>query len=104
MDKVAEDLKFGLDPNPTVFFSPYNLARVSRELGTLGYKNNDLMPMWFDKIDSMLKEHSREDYIDGAKVDLEKAMFGGLQGFTPRHYIYQGWATSEEFSQLVMTL
>ena len=30
MDKVTEDVKFGLDPNPNVFFSPYNLARVAR--------------------------------------------------------------------------
>ena len=31
-------------------------------------------------------------------------MFGGLRGFTPRHYIYQGWATDEEFNQMVETL
>ena len=80
------------------------MARVSRELGTLGYKNNDILPLWFDKIDSMLKEHSRDEYIDGAKVDLEKAMFGAQLSFTPRHYIYQGWASSDEFSQLVETL
>ena len=54
MDKVTEDIRFGLDPNPNVFFSPYNLAGVSRELGELGYKNTELMPMWFDKIESML--------------------------------------------------
>ena len=51
---MTEDIRFGLDPNPNVFFSPYNLAGVSRELGELGYKNTELMPMWFDKIESML--------------------------------------------------
>lgn len=30
MDKLAEDIKFGLDPNPNIFFSPYNMAKVSR--------------------------------------------------------------------------
>jgi hypothetical protein len=30
MDKLTEDLKFGLDVNPNVFFSPHNLAEVSR--------------------------------------------------------------------------
>ena len=54
MDKLTEDIRFGLDPNPNVFFSPYNLAKVSRELGELGYKNTDLMPLWFDKLESML--------------------------------------------------
>ena len=53
MDKVTEDLKFGLSPNPNVFFSPYNLGRVSRELGELGYKNTELMHLWFDKIDAV---------------------------------------------------
>ena len=54
LDKVTEDIKFGLNPNPNVFFSPYNLAKAARNLGELGYKNNEVMPMWFDKIDSML--------------------------------------------------
>lgn len=56
MDKVTEDLRHGLSPNPNVFFSPYNLGRVSRELGELGYKNTGLMHLWFDKIDSMSRE------------------------------------------------
>jgi len=51
MDKLTEDIRFGLIPNPNVFFSPYNLAKVSRELGELGYKNTDLMPLWFDKLE-----------------------------------------------------
>ena len=88
MDKVTEDVKFGLDPNPNVFFSPYNLAKVARNLGELGYKNTEVMPMWFDKIDSMLGKTSTNDYIKGAKVEFGQAMFGGLKNFKPRHYIY----------------
>lgn len=60
MDKVTEDLKFGLDPNPNVFFSPYNLAKVARELGTLGYKNTEMFPRWFDKIESMISPASTQ--------------------------------------------
>mmetsp|Transcript_36751 Transcript_36751/g.44956 ORF Transcript_36751/g.44956 Transcript_36751/m.44956 type:complete len:119 (+) Transcript_36751:393-749(+) len=26
LDKVTQDIRFGLDPNPNVFFSPYNMA------------------------------------------------------------------------------
>ena len=53
LDKVTEDIKFGLNPNPNVFFSPYNLAKVARNLGEIGYKNNEVMPMWFNKIEAM---------------------------------------------------
>ena len=70
-DKVTEDVRFGLDPNPNVFFSPYNMAKVSRELGQLGYKNTELMPLWFDKIDAMLERPTTEDYIAGAGVSFD---------------------------------
>ena len=104
MDKLTEDIKFGLDPNPNTFFSPYNLAAVSRELGEMGYKNSELMPLWFDKIDSMLKDHSREDYMESAKVDFSQAMFGGQLNHYPRHYIYQGFHGNQEFESHVQTL
>ena len=62
LDKVTEDIKFGLDPNPNIFFSPYNMAKVARNLGEIGYKNTEVMPMWFDKIESMLRATTNEDY------------------------------------------
>ena len=104
MDKLTNDIKFGLDPNPNIFFSPYNLADVSRQLGDLGYKNTDLMPLWFDKLESMLKQHSEQSYIEGARVPFEQAMFGSQKGFVARHYIYQGFANSDEFSDHIDTL
>ena len=58
MDKIADDLKYGLDPNPNAHFSPHNLARVSRELATLGYKNSQVYHLWFHKLDSMLSRPS----------------------------------------------
>lgn len=57
-EKVFQDIKFGLggangnDPY-SVFFSASNMANVSRQLGELGYKNTELLPLWFAKIDSM---------------------------------------------------
>ena len=77
VDKLTEDLKFGLSQNPNVFFSPYNLAEVSRQLGELGYKNTELTPMWFDKMENMLSERSMKEYIEGAEVPIGQAMFGG---------------------------
>lgn len=103
-DKVTEDIRFGLDPNPNVFFSPYNLAKVSRELGQLGYKNTDLMPLWFDKIDAMLACPGTEDYIKGASVSFDQAQVGGMLNYTSRHYIYQGFNDSQEFNEHVQTL
>lgn len=104
MDKLTEDLKFGLDVNPNVFFSPHNLAEVSRQLGYLGYKNSEIIPKWFEKIDSMLTEKDTQQYIETAKVSFSQAMFGGQKGFVPRHYIYQGFSNSEEFKSHVETL
>ena len=69
MDKVAEDLKFALKDNPNIFFSPYNMARVSREVGELGYKNNEVLSAWLDKLDAM---HRRAIGVD-PKVDFDKA-------------------------------
>ena len=104
MDKGANDLKYGLDPNPNAFFSPHNLARVSRELGTLGYKNTELMPLWFQKLDMLIGRPTMDDHIANAKVPFGQAMFGGMKGIVPRHYIYQGFSDSQEFKGHVATL
>ena len=79
MQRLTDDVKFGLDPNPNVFFSPHNLARVARQLGDLGYKNSEVLPLWFDKIDVMLQQRGLDAHIEGAHVPFEQAMFGGLK-------------------------
>ena len=61
MEKVFQDLKFGLvglkeDDPYSVFFSSYSMADISRQLGELGYKNTDLLPFWFAKMDAMLSD------------------------------------------------
>ena len=50
MNKVAEDIKFGLS-NPHANFTPAAMARVSRSLGSLKYKNSELVPLWLNKIE-----------------------------------------------------
>ena len=84
MDKVAEDLKFALSDNPNIYFSPYNLAKVAREVGELGYKNTEVIPLWFDKLDAM---HRRAIGVDPSidyeksKISLQDHMFGSQKGF-----------------------
>ena len=103
-EKVLADIKFGLggsagdDPH-SVFFSAANMADVSRQLGELGYKNTELLPLWFAKIDAMLADKYVQD-----SVSFEQAVFGGMKGFVPRHYIYRGFENDEEFREHLQTL
>ena len=96
-DKVFQDVKFGLagpkgnDPNFSYFSAP-NMADVSRQLGELGYKNTELIPLWFAKIDAMIAD---ENVLQ--EVSFEQAMYGGMKGFVPRHYIYRGFEDNKEF-------
>ena len=104
MEKVLADVKFGLggstghDPH-SVFFSSYNMADVSRQLGELGYKNTELIPLWFAKIDAMLADK----YVEDA-VSLEQAVYGGMKNFVPRHYVYRGFEDNQEFREHMQTL
>jgi hypothetical protein len=45
MTKVAEDLKYALTSDQ--FFSSHLLAKSARLMGELGYKNTELLPLWF---------------------------------------------------------
>ena len=107
MDRLADDIIFALKDSPNMQITPYNMARISREFGKLGYKNTELIERWFDKIHAM---HERSigtapitDY-EKAKISLEQIMYGGHKGTKPRHYIFQGFLTNEEFAEHVKTL
>jgi hypothetical protein len=104
MEKVFQDLKFGLaglkgDDPYSVFFSSYNMAEISRQLGELGYKNTDLLPLWFAKIDAMLEELKHEQILD-----FDHAVYGGMKNFVPRHYVYKGFEENSEFKEHMQTL
>ena len=78
-EKVAEDLKFVLHDNPNAYVSPYNMARIAREVGELGYKNIEILPHWFDKLDAMYRRAVGVDPLvdlEKAKVSLEEVMYG----------------------------
>lgn len=48
MQKLVDDLKFGLRPDQ--FFSPTHLAQTSLGLGEIGYKNTEVIPRIFEKL------------------------------------------------------
>jgi hypothetical protein len=50
MQKLVDDLKHGLSEDQ--FFSPTHLARVNQELGEIGYKNAELIPLIFGKLNA----------------------------------------------------
>lgn len=50
MDKIASDISFALNSENNVFFSAKNMARSSRKLGELGYKNTELIDIWLKSL------------------------------------------------------
>jgi hypothetical protein len=50
MDKVASDINFALNKDNNTFFSSHNMARTSRKLGELGYKNTEMIENWLTSL------------------------------------------------------
>jgi hypothetical protein len=50
MDKIASDISFALNSENNAFFSAKNMARSSRKLGELGYKNTELIDLWLKSL------------------------------------------------------
>lgn len=85
MDKVASDINFALKQENNTFFSPYNMARASRQLGHLGYKNTELIENWLQNLPSILNGANQNAT---AMPDFESVVFGSFKNFKPRHYIF----------------
>ena len=56
MEKVASDLMFAFEKPQHANFGTANMAKVSRTLGELGYKNTDLITAWFDRLDQLVRK------------------------------------------------
>lgn len=56
MDKVASDINFALSPENNIFFSTNNMARTSRSLGEIGYKNTEIIENWLKRTENLLNE------------------------------------------------
>lgn len=101
MQKLIDDIKFGLRPDQ--FFSPVHLAETSEKLGEIGYKNTDLLPAFFDKINTLLDERILGKK-EPQKLDFDQAVYGGPKNFIPRHYIFRGFENSDEFNEYLQIL
>jgi hypothetical protein len=101
MDKVAEDILFGLT-SEHAFFSPHNQGRVSRLLGEINYKNTEIIHQW---LNSLLETLNSDQ---GVKMtpppSFESVVYGGMEGFNPRYYVFQGFQSNEEFNEHLQTL
>lgn len=86
MQRVAEDLRFALT-HENVFLSAHTMGKISRELGSIGYKNTDLIPLWFEKITDMVKQRGQgTKYLAGPSFD--QVVYGDQKNFLPRHYVF----------------
>lgn len=101
LTKVIEDIQFGLRPDQ--FYSPVHLAETSNLLAEIQYKNTDLLPHFFTKLRTLLEER-----FNGTKVHqtltFENAVYGGPKNFVPRHYIFRGFESSDDFNYCLKTL
>lgn len=101
MDKVAQDVKFGLT-HESVFFSPKNMARSSRALAEIGYKNTEVISAWLTHLQQKLEEDGTTKYT--SVPDFESVVYGSMKNFTPRYYVFQGFQDDQEFEQHLQTL
>lgn len=78
MTKLVEDLQFGLRPDQ--FFSPHLLAQVSLHLGELAYKNTELIPQIFSKLQAQLSERFDAAIFEQTSLSINDAVYGGTMG------------------------
>ena len=95
-------MKFGLRPDQ--FFSAHHLAQTSLNLGAIGYKNTELIPIIFDKLNVMLDERQLGIKTEQHELSFKDAVYGGPKGFVDRHYVFKGFQNSQEFNEYLQIL
>lgn len=72
-------------------------------MGEIECKSNKLMPLFFDKINALLDERYNgiQDY---GELSHNQIIFGGFKNFLPRHYVFRGFESSDEFNSYVKIL
>lgn len=101
MNKVAEDVKFGLT-HESVFFSPFNMARSARALAEMGYKNTEIIAAWMNHLEEKLHEDGSTKYTSPPLFD--DVVYGSMKNMIPRTYVFQGFQDNEEFEEHLQTL
>lgn len=89
MQKLIDDLKFGLRPDQ--FFSAHHLAQTSLSLADIGYKSTEVIPLIFEKINVLLDERQLGVKTEQKELNFQDAVYGGPKGFVDRHYVFKGF-------------
>jgi hypothetical protein len=102
MNRLIEDIQYGLREDQ--FFSPHLLAQVSLNLGELSYKNTELIPQIFKKLQAQLSERFDAASFEQTSLSFNDAVYGGTIGQVSRHYIFKGFQDSKEFQEYMQIL
>lgn len=73
-------------------------------LGDIGYKNTELIPLVFDKLQNQLNERQLGISNETKELQFADAVYGGAKGFVSRHYVFKGFQSSEEFNEYLQIL
>lgn len=87
-----------------MYFNHYYLGLASRQLGEMGHKDTELIQKTFDKLNLMINERESNKIRSKAPLDFEQAVYGGFKNLIPRHYVYDGFESNQEFAQHLHTL
>jgi hypothetical protein len=102
MTKLIDDMKFALRPDQ--YFSAPHLALTSLQLGDIGYKNTELIPLYFEKLHNMLDERQLGTKNEQHELSFTDAVYGGPKGFVDRHYVFKGFQNNQEFNEYLQIL
>lgn len=102
MQKLVDDLKFGLKKDE--FISAHHFAKINLNLGEIGYKSIELIPLIFNKLNDQLDERQLGIKFEETELNIKDAIYGGAKGFVSRHYVFKGFQNSEEFNEYLQIL
>ena len=80
------------------------MAQTNLRLGDIGYKSTELIPIIFEKLNTMLDERQLGFKTEQHELSFKDAVYGGTKGFVDRHYVFKGFQNSEEFNEYLQIL
>ena len=102
MQMLASHLRTALAED--LHFNHYHMGQASRHLGEIGFKDVELIQAFFDKLNRMLDEREVGSERPKKELDFEEVVYGSFLNFVPRHYVFEGFDSNEEFRQHLKTL
>ena len=80
------------------------MAQTNLRLGDIGYKSTELIPIIFEKLNTMLDERQLGFKTEQHELSFKDAVYGGTKGFVDRHYVFKGFQNSQEFNEYLQIL